>query len=122
MSKKREKKKGKKIKNLTLRELKEALAKLPVITVGTKAKNNQVIKGREQGAYYEITKERSSGYPDFVVYMLYVSGPQENRLSLTSLFIEKLGNPYTRFQNKNLPDAEYLYWIAEEVEEEKVVS
>lgn len=111
------KKRNLNLRNIKVRELKEALLKLQVITVGNDAKNNEVIEGNEWEVNYRITKERASQFPSFVVYMLRVSGPEENRLNLTSKFIELLGNPSKKFPLGIQPDIEYLCWEAKEIDQ-----
>lgn len=106
------------VMTITVRELREKLSRLPVITVGAVVKDNQIIEGNQEGTHYEITKEESSKFPGYACYVIKISGPSEDGcLSIISMFIALLGNPLLRFPSKIFPDTVFLYYDAEEVKE-----
>jgi len=108
----------KRIKRINEKELRGALSQLPVIIVGAITEDHQIIEGNEEGAHYKITKETTSQFPDFAVYMLSVSGPSGSRLNLIAQFIEMLGLPLKEFQIKDSPHIDYICWDAKKVDKE----
>ena len=94
------------------RELKKALAQLPIIMSGTVVQDHQIIETDEEGCHYKITKEVIPLPLAPIFYMLSVSGPPENRRRLISTFIKILGPPLRQFQIKGLPQIEYVSWDA----------
>ncbi len=108
------------IMKITIRELREHLSKLPVIMVGTQAKNNQKIEGVKDGYHYKITKERSVKSNKFCVYVLSVSGSSENRQALIAKLVELLGFPISEFKVPGFPNTDYVYWDAKKVDTEAV--
>ena len=109
------------IMKITARELREFLSKLPVIAVGTQAKNSQKIEGVKDGFYhYKITKERGVKSNEFCVYVLSVSGSSENRQALIAKLIELLGFPISEFKVPGFPNTDYVYWDAKKVDTEAV--
>lgn len=102
------------------KELRKALAKLPVITVGTIAQDHQIIEGNGNGAHYKITKETTPKLSSLVMYFLSVSGSEESRQKLISRFIEILGSPLNQYQTKVLPGIDFVCWNAEEIDKKAV--
>lgn len=108
-----------KVKNITVRELREVLSQLPVIAGGTEPQRHQVIEGSEDSAHFRITKEESSEPSGYVFYACRVSGSSEDsRLSLSSIFIGLLGKPLMEFPAKALSNTDSFYWNAKEIDEE----
>jgi len=93
-------------------KIREAMSRLPVITVGTIAQDHQIIEGNEYEAHYKITKETPPNFPGLTIYALSVSGVFESRQKVIDCFIEILGQPLSRFQPKTFPGIEFLCWQA----------
>lgn len=101
-------------------KIREAMFRLPVITVGTIAQDHQIIEGDEYEAHYKITKETPSTFPGLIIYALSVSGAFENRQKVIDSFIEILGQPLNRFQSKVFPGIDFLCWQALTIDKEAV--
>ena len=95
---------------MDIQKIRQAMLRLPVITVGTIAEDHQIIEGDEYEAHYKITKEMPSTFPDLTIYALSVSGAIENRQKVIDSFIEILGQPLNRFQSKVFSDIDFLCW------------
>ncbi|PIR72561.1 MAG: hypothetical protein COU42_00810 [Candidatus Nealsonbacteria bacterium CG10_big_fil_rev_8_21_14_0_10_36_24] len=111
------------VRTMTVRELRKALLGLSDITIGTNAKDHQIIKGDEDTVHFEVTKMKLPNLPGRFVYVLQVFGTsRDNRDTVISSFIKLLGSPLREFPaGKTLPNTDFLYWDAEIVDEEAVL-